>query len=272
MMTWLLLPLLGLAVGAFGTLIGAGGGFILVPILLFLYPTDEPALLTSISLAVVFLNAVSGSVAYARQRRIDYGMGLRFAASGVPGAILGAWTVQFVPRDVFNALIGILLSSVGVMVLLLRPGGRAIQAPKAGQVQRTLTDRSGATFVWWTSPVKGSAISFGIGLLSSLFGIGGGIVHVPVLVFVLGFPVHIATATSLFILIIMSLTGVTTHALAGEYAATWQRVLLLGGGIIAGSQLGALLAARARPAFITRALGVALILVGLRLIVRAFGR
>ena len=63
---------LGLLVGAFGTLIGAGGGFVLVPVLLLLYPQDSPALVTGISLAVVFFNATSGSVAYARMGRVDF--------------------------------------------------------------------------------------------------------------------------------------------------------------------------------------------------------
>ena len=67
----LLLVLLGFAVGAFGTLVGAGGGFILAPVLLILYPHDSAQTLSSISIAVVFFNALSGSVAYARQRRID---------------------------------------------------------------------------------------------------------------------------------------------------------------------------------------------------------
>ena len=58
--------LLGLVVGAFGALIGAGGGFVLMPAFILLYPQESPALLTSISLAVVFFNASSGSEAYAR--------------------------------------------------------------------------------------------------------------------------------------------------------------------------------------------------------------
>jgi uncharacterized membrane protein YfcA len=65
------LALLGLAVGTFGTLVGAGGGFILTPVLLVVYPELTPAQITSISLLVVFFNALSGSVAYARLKRID---------------------------------------------------------------------------------------------------------------------------------------------------------------------------------------------------------
>ena len=70
-LTWPGLVLLGIAVGTYGTMIGAGGGFVLVPLLLILYPGKPPEAITSISLAVVFLNAASGTVAYVRQRRID---------------------------------------------------------------------------------------------------------------------------------------------------------------------------------------------------------
>jgi uncharacterized protein len=85
-----LFVLLGLGVGAYGTLIGAGGGFLLVPILIWLYPSARPELLASVSLAVVFFNAFSGSIAYGRLRRIDYRTGLIFPAAALPGAVLGA--------------------------------------------------------------------------------------------------------------------------------------------------------------------------------------
>ena len=85
----LLIPL-GMAVGAFGTLVGAGGGFILVPVLLLLYPDEDPKTLTATSLLVVLLNAVSGSIAYGRQKRIDYHSGKWFALATLPGAVGGA--------------------------------------------------------------------------------------------------------------------------------------------------------------------------------------
>ena len=84
-LTYLWLFPLGLAIGAFGTLIGAGGGFILVPILLILYPNENTELITSISLAVVFFNALSGSLAYARMKRVDFKSGIVFAVATIPG-------------------------------------------------------------------------------------------------------------------------------------------------------------------------------------------
>lgn len=74
----------GLGIGALGTLIGAGGGWMIVPLLLFGYHFS-PQEAVGTSLAVVFLNALSGSVAYMAQRRVLYKMGLAFAAATIPG-------------------------------------------------------------------------------------------------------------------------------------------------------------------------------------------
>ena len=89
-----LIPL-GFVIGAYGTLIGAGGGFVLMPLLLLLYPEESPEVITGISLAVVFFNALSGSVAYAKMKRIDYRSGLLVSLATIPGAILGPLTTPY---------------------------------------------------------------------------------------------------------------------------------------------------------------------------------
>src|ERR1051326_6734210 len=98
---WALLALGGFAIGALGTLIGAGGGFLLMPVLVVALPTDRPETLASISLGVVFLNALSGSVGYARQGLIDYRSGRVFLAAAAPGAIAGAMVTSRLPRTAF---------------------------------------------------------------------------------------------------------------------------------------------------------------------------
>src|SRR5262249_61487805 len=105
-----LLALLGIGVGAFGTIVGAGGGFILTPVLLLVYPHDSPQTITAIGLVAVFCNAGSGSAAYAHQRRIDYRSGLAFAAAALPGAVLGALAVGLLPRQAFDGLMALLLA------------------------------------------------------------------------------------------------------------------------------------------------------------------
>ena len=88
----------------------------------------------------------------------------------------------------------------------------------------------------------------------------------PALVHLLNFPVHIATATSHFILTITAGTGTLVHILTGSMHHGWRRVLVLGVGVILGAPLGAMLSQRIQGAWIVRALAVALGLVGLRLV------
>src|SRR4030043_433739 len=114
-----LIPL-GFVIGAYGTLIGAGGGFVLMPLLLLLYPGENPEVITGISLAVVFFNALSGSVAYAKMKRIDYRSGLLFSLATIPGAILGALTTPYIPRRSFNMIFGLFLIVAAVFLLLHR--------------------------------------------------------------------------------------------------------------------------------------------------------
>jgi uncharacterized membrane protein YfcA len=80
----------------------SGGGFVLVPLLLLLYPNESIETLTSISLVVVFFNALSGSVAYARAKRRDYYLGAIFSVARIPGAILGALTMFLISRPLFD--------------------------------------------------------------------------------------------------------------------------------------------------------------------------
>lgn len=264
---FLLLICLGLGVGFFGTLIGAGGGFILVPVLLLIYPSLRPEVVTSISLGVVFLNASSGSIAYARMKRIDYRSAGVFALATLPGAVMGAFLTSYIPRGIFNIILGVLLMLVSGF-LLLNPHHKMPVKKVSGRgvTHRTLTDASGQQYTYSFNLWTGIILSFFVGYLSSLLGIGGGIIHVPALTALLNFPVHIATATSHFILAIMALAGTAVHIYQGNLADVWQTMLSIGLGIIAGAQLGAYYSHYIKPHWIVRSLAVALLLVSVRLI------
>ena len=261
-----LLVLLGFAVGAFGTLIGAGGGFILTPILLLLYPHDSPQTLTAISLAAVFFNAASGSAAYARQRRIDYRSGAVFALATLPGAIGGAIVVGSVSRHLFDGIMGGVLALLALWLLV---GERwPLPTPKHHLERRVLTDRSGETYTYTVPLRRGALYSLAVGFLSSFLGIGGGVIHVPLLVRALGFPTHIATATSHFVLAIMAGTGSLTHIALGSFARHHgiRRTLALSVGVVAGAQLGAHISLRLRGTVIQLLLAAALLALAARLL------
>ena len=261
-----LIPL-GFVVGAYGTLIGAGGGFVLVPILLSLYPQETPETITSISLAVVFFNALSGSIAYAGMKRIEYRSGLLFSAATIPGAILGALTTAYVPRRFFDIIFGLLLIAVSVF-LAIKPGGQEKKSRPCPPNHRacTVTESDGTVHRFSYNQVLGIAFSLAVGYVSSLLGIGGGIIHVPVLVHLLNFPVHIATATSHFVLANMALTGTLTHIATGAFTHGVRRTILLSVGVLLGAQLGARLSGKIHGTWIIRGLAIALAAVGVRLL------
>ena len=262
-----LLALLGFALGVFGTLIGAGGGFLLVPILLLLYPHDTPDVLTSISLAVVCVNAISGSAAYARMGRIDYKSGSLFAAATVPGSIVGALTTSLIPRHAFNLILGAVVL-VAAVYLFIKPTPTITAGRRwPDGWLRVVTERSGHRHEYRYPAILGVLISLVVGFLSSLLGIGGGIIHVPVLVNLFDFPVHIATATSHFTLAFMAAAGTGAHWFAGSLQAGRVRAISLAVGVVPGAQLGAKLSNKFRGPGIIRSLAVALAVVGVRLLI-----
>ena len=265
--TAVVLVVLGCGVGVFGTLVGAGGGFILTPVLLVVYPHDSPQTITAISIAVVFFNAGSGSIAYARQRRIDYRSGIVFAAATMPGAVVGALAVDHVPRRAFDLLMAVLLLATAGW--LFAGSKHEFSKTSSHGSLRTIVDQQGAETTYRVPVARGALFSVIVGFLSSFLGIGGGIIHVPLLTQALGFPVHIATATSHFVLVFMSGTGSITHLLQGSYHVGHglRRTAALSVGVVAGAQLGARISLRTSGPMIQRLLASALIVLGIRLLI-----
>jgi uncharacterized membrane protein YfcA len=245
---------LGLLVGAYGTLVGAGGGSVLVPALLMLLPHESPATITAISLAVVFFNAYSGTIAYVRMGRVKYRAGVLFTLAGLPGAVLGTLLVHEMPRQLFDPIFGALLLGLGGFLVAdpLGVGGDAAHGPAERLSDRRL--------------LFGSVGSAYIGVLSSLLGIGGGIIHVPFLIRLLRMPPHAATATSHFVLTFIALTATLTHVALGEFQRGLEQTMYLAIGVMMGAPLGAALSTRLHGSLIVRLLALALCLVGLRLL------
>src|SRR5207237_2830682 len=117
-------------------------------------------------------------------------------------------------------------------------------------MKRVIIDSDGTTHVFAYNPLIGILISLVVGFLSSLLGIGGGIIHVPAMVHLMDFPVHIATATSHLTVAIAALTGTLEHLRAGDYTHGPYTTLALAIGVLAGAQLGARLSQRIHGAWI----------------------
>lgn len=259
--------LFGLLAATYATIIGLGGGFLVVPFLvLFCRFTPQQAVATS--LLVIFANAASGNVSFYRQKRIDLATGWRFGLASVPGSLVGVWISREFTSASFHKAFGILLMAVAVFLLVKpvrklsphesRPAGRA------GLTFRRITDGAGSVHEYSFDMRLGLAVSFLAGIISSVFGVGGGIVYVPALVYLFNFPPHLATATSFFVLLISAVAGAVFH---GMYQHTVYSVgIYIGLGALVGAQIGAALSVRIRGALLIRLFAVAVLFVAVRLL------
>lgn len=186
----------GVAAGILGSMIGLGGGIIVVPVLTFF--GFSPTLAASDSLFAAFSNAVGSTISYSRQKRIDYFLGLKLGLLSIPGTVLGAYLSSDVTPGIFKILFGLVLISSAVYIFMRK---------KIETKEKNLTTQM-IVFV--------ISASFFAGIISSFFGIGGGIVFVPLMVVGIGMTMKKAAPTSQFILLFASLSGIITHSILGH--------------------------------------------------------
>lgn len=236
----------GLGAGTLGSMLGVGGGIIMVPALTFL--GLPPVQATSTSLIAVASTSVSSTVEYSRQKRIDYRLGLEMAAFAIPGAVLGAILSDYLSTGSFSLYFGILLILTGVYILYKNSILKDAAAKKRSMALRM------AVF----------AATFGAGIISSLFGVGGGVIFVPAMLLVLGLTMQRAAPTSQLVLMMTSVAGVLMHAflLHPDYL----QALALSAGAFAGAQIGARLSRTAKEVLLQRLLGSVLIAVAAKFI------
>jgi uncharacterized membrane protein YfcA len=113
----------------------------------------------------------------------------------------------------------------------------------------------------------GCLISTVVGFLSSLLGIGGGIIHVPALIYLLKFPVRVATATSLFVLASSSFVAVCQHFANGTYEGSVELILPIGLGVVLGAQIGAHFSGKVKSRLVVDVLAAIVCLAALKLLI-----
>lgn len=206
---------LGFVAGVLGSMIGLGGGFVIVPALTFV--GFSPTLAASDSLFAAFCNAVASSASYARQRRIVYSLGIKLALLSIPGTVLGAYISDQIASSTFKLLFGMVLVASSVYIYSKRK-----MEPREYNLSKQVM-------------VLAIGASFFAGIISSLFGIGGGTVFVPLMVVAIGLSMKVAAPTSQFILMFAAASGMIVHSLLGHPDYLQAGLLSLGafaGGIV----------------------------------------
>lgn len=267
MLGYLAIFLIGLLAAVTGSLIGLGGGFLVVPALLLLsepllgFPMPAP-IAVGTSLTMLIFTGLSSTITYMRQGKIDYRSGWLFTLFSAPSSIIGAALTNTFEEDTFQLGFGLFMLLMAVLMLIrgkLRP--LRVRWP----ISHTYIDADGEQHVygynWWSAVLVGIAV----GLISGLFGIGGGSLFVPVMVLLYQFPPHIATATSMFVILWSAIIGSATHVYLGEI--DWLSTAFLIPGALIGGWLGAKVASRLSSRVLMWILRAALIFIALRLIV-----
>ena len=259
---------LGLAVGSIGATVGIGGGILLVPVLLLLFPDAEPAIITSMSLTAVVMNALSASTGYRRLGWQDTRTGGVLVAAAVPTAIAGAFLTRNIERGSFEIAFGVALVLGG---LYLAWRGRSLPtftAPSMRGTPRRITDRRLETYEYRVQEWLAAAIALVAGFVAAFFGIGGGIINVPVMMLVLKMPSRMAIATSQLELMVASAAALLVHLTItfGEWDP-WIRGLILGVGTLIGAQIGVRAAGMASGRIVLLIIATVLILSGARQII-----
>jgi len=211
-----LIPL-GFAAGLLGSIIGLGGGIIIVPVLTFF--GFSPALAASNSIFAVFSNAIASSISYAKQRRIEYSIGLKLGLLSIPGTVVGALISSEITPSIFKILFALILISASIYIF----SKRKIEQKNYNLSKQIMILAIGASFF--------------AGIISGLFGVGGGIIFVPLMVVAMGLSMKNAAPTSQFILLFASASALLTHTILGH--PDFYQALLLSVGAFVGGLVGA---------------------------------
>lgn len=266
----LILISIGLAAGTVGSLIGLGGGIIIVPMLLnidhFLsaFSTVPIHVAVGTSLITIVFSSLSSTLSYHKQKRIDYKSGILFLIGSVPGSLLGTYINSLLNTERFTLFFGIFLICISVFLFVSSKINRKSKELHKGII-RTFTNDEGEAYTYSYSLPLAISLSICIGIISGLFGIGGGILLVPMMAFLFGFPPQLAVATSMFVVMFTTLGSSISYITLGE--VNFYYILLLIPGAWFGGKIGAYINQKLKTETIALILRLVVLFYGIKLII-----
>lgn len=223
----------GGVIGLILGMVGGGGSILAVPLLIYVVGVGSPHGAIGTAAVAVTVNALASLSGHARAGRVKWRCGSVFAGAGMIGAALGAELGKAFDGKRLLVLFGLLMIGVGLSMLR---GRRTAEAPDV-----RLTRDSATTLM-----PRLMSIGFGVGLAAGFFGIGGGFLIVPGLIFATAMPLSFAIGTSLVVVSALGLTTAISYAMSGLVDWGVTALLVAGGvgGTVAGVALGKLLGTR----------------------------
>jgi uncharacterized membrane protein YfcA len=248
--------LIAVLAGAFGSVLGIGGGLFIIPSLtLFLHVELKTAIAASV--VAVIATSLGGGHVYVRRQLANVRLGLLLALATAPTAVVGALLATRANARLLAAIFAVVLGASAYRMLTAALGptqeGAGIRQGRASRIdfrgRYADDDSAAATYAVQHVPL-GIVASTAAGMVSGLLGVGGGIVQVPVMHLIMGVPVKVATTTSTYII------GITAMAAAFVYYN--HRPSYVDPALAVPVTLGVFLGSSAGSAFLTRVSGRAL--------------
>ncbi|MCX7408483.1 MAG: sulfite exporter TauE/SafE family protein [Planctomycetales bacterium] len=263
----------GALVGFSLGLTGGGGAIFAVPLLVYGLGV-APREAVGISLAAVGATSFVGFLGRWRARKIELRTGLVFAVAGMLGAPVGSWLSGLIPETVLLTLFAILM-----LVVALRMWSKASEPAIAGLPIACSTETADVDGPACRRDINGNlllssrcawllaAVGIATGVLSGLFGVGGGFVIVPALVLFSGMTIHRAVGTSMLVVALVSISGIASHLVAGRTISLETTALFVVGGV-AGLLLGTVAGRRLSGPALQKVFAVAIVAVAIFVVFR----
>ncbi len=236
---------IGLLAGALGSMVGLGGGILIVPALTIFLDIPVKTAISASLISLVATSIMSVSV-FSKRGFIHFELGFYLLVTTLLGSFLGSYSIQFVDQKTILILfVGLIVMAIYAMFNKLKikqdswvPAG-SDDGQKFVLVGEFETPK-GPTFYGVENLKKSIGVSFAAGCISGMLGVGGGIVQVPVMNILSKVPLKVSTATSSFIIGFTGLASAIVYILYDQWDLRLTSTLIIG--VLAGSYVGSKLA------------------------------
>ena len=207
-----------------------------------------PSVIASSSLLAVFATSISSTITYARKKYVNYWLGIKLALPAIPGSIIGGFFTNLVLLDDFKIYFAILLISVGIYIFFKNKiiNKTIITIPKPFLYLITIFG------------------NFSAGIISSFFGVGGGVIFVPILIVIYKMEMINASPTAQFTLLLSTITGLITHIFLQHPEYSYGIILAIGS--FFGAQIGSRSIHRINENILSKIFSFSLIFIAINLI------
>jgi uncharacterized membrane protein YfcA len=273
---------MGAAVGFLSGMFGVGGGFLITPLLIFY--NVPPAIAVATGANQVVASSISGAITHFRRGTIDLKLGTVLLVSGLFGATLGIWIFAALRAlgqlDLtISLLYVVLLTSVGTLMMW-----ESVNALRRARRNETVVLKRTGQHNWvhrlpfkmrfkkskiYLSIIPICALGFGVGILTSVMGVGGGFIMVPAMIYLLRIPASVVVGTSLFQIIFVSTYSTVVQAVTNHSVDIVLAFILMLSGVVA-AQYGVRVGQRMKAEQLRALLALLILAVGVRLAIDLF--